>query len=139
MVTKADLIQQRIQYEADKAEQEKERARITANNKTLHEAALMSRVEHMLDTDLGVLLQKANANGFDVIRIGCSGVWLPRQNSGMKEPLWDQDIGQPSPFQFRPEENHPPTIRLTEILRQAGFRVSFCIWNGPAIIIDWSN
>ena len=124
MVTKSELLQQRDYQATERAEQAKLKEQEAKQRETKRQAKDMRRVETMLDTDLGKILETANAAGLSVIRLGHFHVWQRILESGGRT-YWNQYHNHRSPFQFSPKKGHPPTTRLVEILKQAGFRVSF--------------
>ena len=125
MVTKAELIQRRINQETERIEQDELKEQEAKQRETKRQAKDMCRVETMLDTDLGDILKAASAAGLDTIRLGCSRVWQPSSIRG--KSTWNQYYGYVSPLQFKPKKGHPPTTRLVEILKQAGFQVNLDI------------
>ena len=125
MITKSELLRQRVNQEANKVEQEKLKEQAAKEREGLRQAKDMCRVETMLDTDLGDILKAASAAGLDTIRLGCSRVWQPSSIRG--KSTWNQYYGYVSPLQFDPKKGYSPTTRLVKILKQAGFQVNLDI------------
>lgn len=126
MVTKADLSRQRVQQKAVEAQQEEARKRQLAKEAAENEAILMARVEEMLDTDLGSLLEVANADGLEALCISYNNVrsWSEEKPSGGGG--WSKMYVQhPFALRFKPIEGYPPVMRLVEILRASGFNAYF--------------
>jgi hypothetical protein len=125
MVTKSDLLKQRVNQEIDKVEQAELKKQQAKQKEALRQAEDMCRVETMLDTDLGEILETTNAAGLSTIRLGYFRVW--RLSEGGGGSAWDRYYDHQSPLRFEPKKGYPPTIRLIEILEQAGFCVSLGI------------
>ena len=124
MVTKSTLLKQRTQQQAEKAQQAKLNEQRYKQEVERFAQAERERIETMLDTDLGDLLQAANAAGLDTIRFGYRRAWELSETSSGDKPAWITHRGYDSPLQFDPEKGNWRTTRLVEILRQAGFHVS---------------
>lgn len=129
MVTKAELSRQRTDQMAEEAEQAKLDAQEAKQEAAKEEAEDMGRVETMLDTSLGELLEAANAEGLTTIRLGTYHVWRLSETQLQAWDTWDRYFGYQSPLNFYPKKGYPPTTRLVQILEQAGFHVS----------LDWSR
>lgn len=146
MVTKAELLQQRVDQETERIKQGSRTAQEAQAKAVAMQAAHMEHVETMLAGELGEILVSANATGHDAIRLGSDYVWESFPSSScLNGRAWRLHEGCPSPLRFNPSEGYPPATRAAEILRQAGFEVSLSIWPYGAytsswfIEIDWSD